>query len=663
MQRGGARSRVAASSRGALYSVRMSDTSQEDKRRTPFWVWMVIAGLAMVEPVTHLTYPHCEPQGCTWTGLHTVDTYAYLTAMRYCGDEYYSPYARCGSAAGDRDASLYALPHHRLYGMLGSVARAFGIPEFEFLGIANGFGLAFMLLAVYWLLRSILPGRAQLAFLLFALGGGLGGVLYLVSSVLGLHEHPIFARAFLRFFVYELNEGVRFQPYLFAGRLYYTLPLGLGFLGLALFTRGIARQSLLWQAPAAALVFAGAFLNMRLGPILWGIGILYLVCVPGSGLRIRIAAGGMWTLGATLGSLAAAKMLAQNPELNASVFRSLSGAMWLLPFLYASALHWLVVPGALGRGLGALPGFARVCGFAAAGYCVLYVVLYFGYQFAWYGNWLYGGETSAAIAVSDWALPGACAGAVLAWRRRPVLAPANSGQAVLGWLAVWFLAFFAVSVSANGGGWTLQFMPQRFMVALGLPLAALAAEELARVKIKRPGLARGYVIAIVACGLISIFVTWGIVYGPLGHASAQRVFPWTNYLFMSKADARMLDEIPQGVVLAPSLGDPLLGDVAAQRPGLRTVYGNGTMDFSREVMPDVRARVAAFFKPGTSEATRRTLVDDWCVNYVLCPGTTPVDAATIAELRALPWLQEVAAEGEGVLFRMRRQNTDGDAAK
>lgn len=663
MQSGNTAARVAAALRDALYCARMRKGSQENNRRTPYWVWMVIAGLALIEPVAHLAYPHFEPEESAWTGLHTVDTYAYLSAMRYCGDDYYSPYARCGSVVGDRDASLYALPHHRLYGLLGGIGRALRIPEFQFLGVANGLGLAFMLLAAYWLLRCVVPQHAQLAFLLFALGGGLGGVLYLFSGVLGLYGHPLFGKAFLRFFVYELNEGVRYQPNLFAERLYYTLPLGLGFSAVSLFIRGIVRQSSIRLAAAALLALAASFLNLRLGPMFWGIGILYLMCVPGRAIRERIVAGAVWSGGVVIGSLAAARMLAQNPELNASVFRSLSGAMWLLPFLYASALHWLIVPSALVRSLGALPRVARVCGFAAAGYSLLYVVLYLGYQFVWYGNWLYGGDTSAAVAVSDWALLGACAGALLSWRRRADVEPVNSGQSLLGWLALWFLAFFAVSVSANGGGWMLQFMPQRFMVALGLPLAALAAEGVGRVKVRRPRFARAYAAVIILCGLVSIFVTWGIVYGPLGHTTAQRLFPWTNYLYMSEADARLLDAIPHGVVLAPSLGDPLLGDVAVQRPGLRTVYGNGTMDFSREVMPGVRARVAEFFAPGVPEAARRALIGDWCVDYVLCPDTTPVNAATLTELRVLPWLEEVAAEGAGVLFRTMHVKEHSIAAK
>lgn len=637
------------------------NVSEATGRATPLWVWLVIAGLALIEPVTHLAYPHCAPEGCAWTGLHTVDTYAYMSAMRNCQDDFYSPYARCGSSAGDRDVSLYALPHHRLYGLLGGAGRALRIPEFQFLGIANGLALAFMLLAAYRLLKSVLPRHAQLAFLLFALGGGLGGVLYLLTAVLGLHDHPTFAKAFLRFFVYELNEGVRFQPYLFAERLYYTLPLGLGFFGLTCFIRAITRHALFWQAPAALLIFGASFLNMRLAPVFWGIGMLFLVCVPGGSVRGRVAAGASWSVGAAAGAFGAASMLAQNPELNASVFRSLSGAMWLLPFLYASALHWLVIPSALCRGLRSLPRFARIAGYSAAGFCSLYAALYLGYQFGWYGNWLYGGDTSAAIAVSDWALLGACAGAVLGARHRTENdAPANDERAALGWLAVWFLAFFAISVSANGGGWMLQFMPQRFMVALGLPLAVLAADGLLHIRVRRPGFTRGYTAAIITCGLVSIFVTWGIVYGPPGHASAQRQFSWTNYLYMSEADARLLDRIPQGVVLAPSLGDPLLGDVAVQRPGLRAVYGNGTMDFSREVMPDVRARVAEFFTPGTSEAMRRALIDDWCVDHVLCPDTTPVAPATITELRALPWLQEAAVEGEGVLFRVLRERANED---
>ena len=48
----------------------------------PRWVAGIIVAMAAVEPLLHLWIPHAAPEGARWSGLHTVDTYAYLTARR-----------------------------------------------------------------------------------------------------------------------------------------------------------------------------------------------------------------------------------------------------------------------------------------------------------------------------------------------------------------------------------------------------------------------------------------------------------------------------------------------------------------------------------------------------------------------------------------------------
>lgn len=645
----------------------MSEEANEAKRvgRVPWWVCVVIGGLSLIEPVLHVALPRMAPAGLAHTGLHTVDTYAYVTAMRYFGDGYYSPYAGCTSPCGERDPSLYALPHHHVYGWIGMVARALGIPLFAGLGIANGLALALMLGAAYALLRAISPRNAGAAFLIFALGGGLGGVAYVIAWAVGWTNAGVFGRDFLRFFVYELNEGVRFQPYLLADRLYYTLPLALGLLGLRALIRVEAGRGA--ELAAAVLVGLSSFLNLRVGPMFWGVGMIWLVCSGPivSGARVRLVAGGLWTGAMVLGTFAALRMLQQNPELGESVFRSLSGAMWLIPFLYSIVpVLPLVLIGLIGP-LRGMRGFARYAGFAGAGYAVAYTALYLGYQFVWHRNWLRGGDTSAAIVVSDPALLGVTVGLGAAWltsrsvrREMPADAVRAAESSALAWAALWFLCFFGLSVSAIGRGWFLQYMPQRCMVMLGLPLAVLAAAGWRRIHERRPRLAAGLLAVVVLCGLCSIFVTWGIVYGPLLRGPSQRHFPWTDYAYAPADKLGLLDTVQEGVVLAPSMGDPLYGDIAVQHPGVKTVYGNGTMDYSRHVMPEVRAEVAAFFTPGADPAARAALVKAWCVDYVFCPGPD----ALSGELAQLPWLEAVGRAGDAALFRVLRPDQGRERA-
>ncbi len=491
-------------------------------RNTPRWVWAVIAALAAIEPLTHLWIEHGKVEGLVHSGLHTVDTYAYRSAMLHYTDDYFSPYANCQSPGGGHDASFYALPHHHLYGMLGMLGRALHIPGFFFLGLANGLGLAFLLIGAYALLRAATPTLANRAFLLFALGGGIGGVLYLATGLVGLQNHVAFAENFQRFFLYELNEGPRAHPHLLMARLYYTLPLGLGFFGLASLAESLKQRYVGLLCTAVALQGAATFLNMRVGPMIWAGAVIYLCCATQHAPKRRGISALLLTASTALGGAIAALMLGANPALSESVFRVLGGGMWLAPFLSATALYWCCAPGPLVRGLHALPRGLRWAGFGFAGYALTFTTLYAAYQLYW-GNLLQGGDTSAAIAVSDWSLLGFAAGAFLS-RWRPAPPAAETPESEYAWAALWFLAFFAAAVSAFGRGWYLQFMPQRFIVILGLPLAIVAAAGLERYQARHPRIARTLAAAIVACGLVSIAVTWLLTHGPLGHATAQKQF-------------------------------------------------------------------------------------------------------------------------------------------
>ncbi len=618
---------------------------------TPRWIIAIIIAMTAAEPMLHLWIPHAAPDGARWSGLHTVDTYAYLTAMKH-GASTYSPYARCTSSHGDTDPSLYSLPHHQMYAFIGTVGRWVHAPPFLWLGLINGLGVGLLLWAAWWLLREAVPRHAALAFVLFALGGGVAGIAYLIAQALGLGDQPGFAERFARVALYELSEGPRYQPWLLIARLYYALPMALGFLALGALLQGLRRYSGLHLAAAGGAMLACAFLNFRLGPMIWTAGVLYLFCAVHLPRGQRLRAGALLTVGMLAGAWQAVAWLSANPELSAGAFRSLSGQMWLLSFLYASAGCWVLLPRGLWQGVRTLPRWPRAAGYAGLAFGVGYGLLYLAYQ-AYYGNTLRGGDTNAAIFASDPALALALFMGVLALgRSRDRVDPERLAHA---WFALWFLAFFCMAIAAFGRGWFLQFMPQRFMVVLGLPMAVVVAAGLQPLATRRPMIAWGVGSAIVVGGIVSMGVTWLGAYGPWGYATIQQHYPLTRWAYVSKADAALLDRIDADrVLLAPALTHPILGDVAVQR-GLRTVYGNGTLDHSREVMPDVRTEVHRFFQPeAMDDAARRALIDSWCVDVVLCPDGEPVPAETLAALRSAPWLDEVAQAGRGVLFRVTR---------
>lgn len=625
-----------------------NDVIAPPKRRMPRWVGMIILGLGLINPISHWAIRHFPPEGTVPSGLHTVDTGACLTAMAHCGGDFYSPYARCRSEFGTHHSSLYSLPHHNLYGAMGVAGRFLRIPPFYMLALANGTGLAFYLLAAYLLLRVAVPHLANLAFLLFALGGGLGGVLYVAASVLGMNDHPLFPEYFYRYFIAELCEGARFQPHLLAARLYYTLPLGLGLLAISGTIAAAQERRYRWLPPAALALALGCFLNFRVGPMVWSVAIAYLICADKAPGCIRWTAAAALTGGLMAGLMPAAWMLSRNPELVKAVGINARSAMWLSPFISATFFYWLVVPCGLFRILAHLPRLLRAAGYAALGYVAAYLILYAIYQ-AYYGNFWRCLDFTVAVRMCDWALLGAPFGAAYGfWRipdaSRPAVAPG------VPWAALWFLGFFAVSFSAFGQGWFLRFTPDRFAVMLGLPLAILGAVAMRHLHRKHPYLAAAWVGTVVCCGIASILVTWTVSYGPLGYRSMQQHFPWTRWAFIHKADAHVLERLGPGVALTPSLGNPLFGDIIALRPENAVVYGNGTIDYSREVMPELRKRVMDFYSPETSDAARMALLRDWCVDYVFCPDTDPIAPEMIEILRAAPYLREVASQDHAVLF-------------
>lgn len=619
--------------------------------RPPRRVLCVIAAIALIDPLSHALLPHVAPPGTAPTGMHTLDTAIYLAAMDHAHPPWYSPYAHCGGEHADGDPSLYALPYHHLYGIAGGAARALGVDAFQLLGWLNGLGVAFYLYAVYAFLAIAAPALATRAFLLFSLSGGLGGLFYALAALAGLTDHPEFGRYFLRYFLYELNDGPRFQPWLMVCRLYYTAAFGCAFLGLAALCAGMRDGRRRGLLAAALLLALAAFINFRIGPMLGAAGALILLChAPWRPAR-RIAWSAALLAGAATGTLAAGAMLAQNPELIEGVGRVQHTALWLSPFASAAFFYLFLAPGPALAGLRRAPAPLRIAGAIAASYLLAFTLLYIAWQ-AYYGNFLVTGEVTVALAISDYALLAAIPlGLLLARHLRPRNAelPAHPAPP---WAAVWLLAFLAVAISAWGQGAFLRLTPERCVVVLGVPLALLGAAAIDRGLPHHPRRYQAIQAAMLACGLLSIAVAWTVTHGPLGYDGLQRHFSWTRWVYMAEADANTLPRAGKGVVLAPSLGAPLFGDVAV-RQGNATVYGLATQDFSRQIAADVRRDVAQFFDPETPDPWRREKAAQWCARYIYCPATDPVDPATVAQLRESDWLEEIAAEGNAVLFRVR----------
>lgn len=599
----------------------------------------------------HFIVPRAAPEGMTHSGLHTVDTYMFVQAMANLERGFHSPYALCSDPHAPDSVRYYALPHAWFYGALGMLARLIGADPFLFLGFAQGAALAFYLWAALRFYLTALSGSGPLAFLFFSVAGGLGGIAFVLSGFLGLHGHPDFPAHFLRFAFYELIEGQRFHPWLLAARLYYTVPLGLGLMGLAALVRAASagEQRLPWHAVAALAL--GAWLNFRVGPMLWAGGMLYLACARGVPPASRRALALRYTAPSAAGVAAALAMLQLNPGLPASVAGIADRAMWFSPFLIAAFWSLLAAPIALRRALPAAPWPMRALGFALSGFLLAFAALYLAYQL-YYGNLLRGADATVAIRMSDWAALGAAPGALAAlWPRRPPM----EEDARMSWLAIWFLGAAALSIAAFGQGAFLLLSPERFMVVITLPLAALAGESMWRLRRRRPMAARAITGLAIGSGALSIVLAWGWFHGPLGAGTVRQQFPWTDYSYISKNDARMLDAVSGGVVLAPADGWPLLGDVAALRPGVRTVYGLGTLDFSSEHAPTLREAVRKFYGPETPNEVRWEQIEAWCADYVLVPeADPPVSAETRAALHAHPGLEVAAEAGGAALFRVMR---------
>jgi len=601
--------------------------------RSPWWPWCVIAALALSQPALHYYLQHHPPSGVQFSGLSIPDSALFLESMaRGAALDFRSPYATCQSAWGDADPRFYAVPHLWLYAALGLFARLSGIGHFTLLGIANGAAFAFYLAMVWRFLRAAAPRYAAPAFALFTLGGGPGGLLYLGSLALGWTELPAFTDAFFRWSLYGLMEGPHFHPLLYAPRCYYTLALGIGFGALAAVCGGLRSDRaapLLWWLPALAL---GAFLYARSGVFF---GVILLLVLAGAQARVTTRLSCLLGLAAPtlLGMALSAAVLRTNPQVVDNHLHAASMAMWLLPALVVCALPfaaaWQPIRSAWQSGGWLTSAVLR----AGLGYLAAYAVLALGYM-AYYGTLASGPEGSVAAAVSDWALVGLLFGLL----PRGELTESNVLAPWWGW---WLVLFAALALSGFGGGWFLQFGPQRMQMLIWLPLCLLAAAGLAGI---RPVVRRFVWVVLLACGISSIGVSLVFFQSHYGRADAQGPFAAYHAEAIVDADARALEVLGEGTLLSPAP----MSDIAVRLKGNDVVYGVGTFNLTDVDYVVLRDGVQHFFSAEATDAERETFARAWCADYILCPATWPAPA--VDALRRAAWLRVVHDDGGALLL-------------
>jgi hypothetical protein len=601
-------------------------------------VWLVIVALAAIQPVLHLGIRYISPEGTVPTGLHIPDSALFLYSMEMFDSDFHSLYATCQSGVGEYSPSLYAVPHLWLYGVLGTIARALHANNFLFYGVANGVGALLYLWAVYRFLCRAFPKIAERAFVLFALSGGPGGLLYLLTGVMGFHDHASFTTYFDRFALYELMEGPHLNPVLYFPRLYYTLSLAICFAAFTVLLKAVheAPCARLWYwAPLLAI---GSFIDARFAVFTLGLVVLYLLLVSDVSEKRRIGLGAWYAGSVAAGCLPAYWLMRMNPTVVENHVVVGNMAMWFSPFVVVAWLHLLLSRASVLASVGRLPKLAAVAALAGLGYLGAYAMLYVGYQL-YHGNLLAGRDGSVAANISDLALLGGVVGAVIALLRRRVMEERRAHD----WAVVWLIGYLAISLSGFGGGWFLRFGPQRLEVFLWLPLCLFAAMGIMRLASKRAAVAMA---VLIVSGVTSISVAALAFQAPFGRTDARGLYAALHPEIMTAADDRLLDKLGEGTVLTTAP----MADVVVMQRGNRVVFGIGSFNLTDQPYRALNDIVLTFFDPGTTEDTRRELVRAWCVEYVLCPDTWAIDASTRVQLGETDWLRLVSEDGEGLLF-------------
>ncbi len=616
-------------------------------KSAPLWVWCIIAGMSLIEPATHLWLMYAAPVGTVHSGMHISDSVTFIHAMRMFDTDFWAAYATCNAGDLGHSPAYFPVPFLWMYGGVGEVGRYLRVDEFLMLGLANAFGAALYLAAVYAFFRTIVPKIADRAFLLFALGGGVGGVAYVASAATGLIENGDFESNFFRIALYELLEGPRMAPWLVFPRLYYTLPLALSYMSFSALHQGLLKGSFLRIVFAVLLAFAAAFLNIRVGPFIWVIAMLLLYCDEETRVRVRVQTAILLTVVVGLAGSMTYTMLQWNTVYAENVFSLNGQGMLVSGFVIAAFFHLFLAPGAIRRTFDTMPNGAYILGCGAVGYAVTYVILYGGYQ-VYYGSFWPPSDYSASVWGSDWALLGIVVGVIYASVNLKFRVSITDEDTVpMHWITLWFLLFVTAAPSGFGQGWFLGLGPERLMLFMGPPLCILSAKALERAELRRPFFYMSWMTLMIVCGAASITAAALCFQGPLGLRVGESAFDEYHAEVIAEADGRLLDSLGEGMVLTPT-SLPRFGDVVTLR-GNSALHGLGAADLSSDSASSI---VDEFFASGSTEEIRRDIAVTYCAGWVFCPTTPPLPADVLENFRGYDWLEEVDTVDGGAVFRV-----------
>jgi len=341
-------------------------------------------------------------------------------------------------------------------------------------------------------------------------------------------------------------------------------------------------------------------------------------------------------------------MIGMNPIFSEYVAALVRTATWPSAFLSATLFHWPLLAIALWWLIGSTTGLVRIAVASLLGYLIVYATL-FGLWHVYYGAYWECGDAHALLWTSDKAIPGLLLGAIAGWMLNKRAARTTAADPVMTWFGLWFLVFVSIMISAFLGGRLLLFCPGRLIVFVGLPMAVLAAHGADLLARRHPRLASLWTCLIVMAGVCSITVGSLFFQGPLGYKPGQKAFAYVHHEVMSEQDAACLAHVGDGVFIAPQVF-PSFEDFRAVR-GNSVLFGYGAMNLSDTPLT-MAGEHDRFFTPGASTDERRKFVDKWCVDWVYCPDSPPVDDRLLDEFRQIPWLHEVASEGNAVLFKV-----------
>ncbi|MDZ4861567.1 MAG: hypothetical protein SGI88_21550 [Candidatus Hydrogenedentes bacterium] len=604
-------------------------------RETPVGIWLLCGAFAMLTPLTHVMVQYCAPRDVVPTGLHKPDSAIFIHSMNMFQTGFHSPYATCKSAIGAYSPEFFPAPFHWMYGIVGVVGKFVGIGPFMALGIANGAGAFCFLLAVYHFFRATVPTRSGMAFIFYTCSGGLGGPLYMLCAMFGITDSSTFPAQFYRFAIYDLVEGSNLASYLLFTRLYYTLPLALGFAGLTTFIGARSFKCPYHLLFAWLLLFAATFVNPRFAPALWIIASLHGAQYASKPMREAILAA----IPIAGGGFAAILFMTRSPLFITNTGALVQQAMWPTAFLSAGFPLLLIAAFAVARNAAnARLSIRIVCG-GAAGYLAAFALLFLAHQI-YYGSLLRGTDHAAALAVSDAALPGAIIGAIFAARKRPTTNFSDDA-----WYLASLLIFIALAVSAFGGGWFLQFAPQRFMIFIGIILSVVAAEGLYQLRRGAPRVAIACMAVWGVCSLCSFAVSAMVFQGPFGMRPGLASDLGMRTAYLTNEEFRCLNAARAGTMLAPGP----INDILSLREGIDVLGGFGAADLSDQPAVLLDAAVDEFYQVSMSAEARARFVKEWCLDYVFVPGA---HRELINELESLPNFALIGVEGNARLYEV-----------